>query len=1135
MSSSITYLSFDARTVPLEGSNLIEASAGTGKTYSIAILVLRLVLEQKLPLKDILMVTFTKAAVAELNERVRLFLRMAWQCSRGGDCADPLIAGIVTDAVASGTDAAGLLNDAMLLLDDLSVLTIHGFCQNMLREFAFETAHPFAAETIPSIKPMATDLFNKFWRQRINTLPPALLRQLNPVALRRQLSDAVNDQLDGRYYYGYEPDRDYKPSETLIAGWIAELEAFAQQAADKEQAAYDLYWNAVQAKIQTGKNLVSHNAGRRPHNKPRRQFRKNLKEDFDYIQKHHPEIAESLQAFLNEHATHDSLCAGIHEHLRYWTLQELLHSVSLVKKRINVITYSDMIGKLRDALQGPNRDAIVAGMRARYKAAFIDEFQDTDRRQYEIFEAAFGAETILFLIGDPKQSIYGWRSADVFTYFEARRGVDRVYSMNTNFRSSAALIDGMNYFFLPKPGFSTFAFPEGEDSFSYIPVTSPATNKKEGLFRNGTRQQSIALIEENNVNDVREAAAMQIAALLQNGYQLKENGVLRDVRPSDIGVLVRTKNRGLEIKDRLARWGVAAVYVDEMRILQTPQAGELVHLLQAILEPSRGAINRALLCTLLPFTNEDLQRLNDEKVLRHFATYRTTWQQDGILPALTRFIHDFEIRAFLLNQKDGYRIFSNFLQLAELVHTTQTRRKLTETELLGWLQRALREDGMTSGDEFLQRMERDDEAVEIITIHKSKGLEYNLMIAPDLNWDAALEAAWIPTVSYRDPETGRYFFVEKTRLNDRQRGLYKEQENQENRRLMYVAVTRAVHAAFLFTTTNQSRMGTTMWDYTDALRKGSHPEFIWGQKEAPEHRTPNITAEDSRYEVLPELEQFKPDQAWWRRLSFSGLAAKGPLMRLERPQAVTDPYDQFVFDTLRRGSKTGDLLHYLLERAMPDQPTSWNWAIGQTLNRYAPARKAAYTPLLQQLLQHLAGAQIRMPDGTMFTLGQVSFERRIPEFEFDFPVSLFRMQGLRQAIESAGLVVGLRDQFTEAQGLMNGKMDLFFEYEGRYYILDWKSVYLGDVPEAYDDGALSEAMDRSNYHLQYLLYTLAAQKYLKQRLPGFSYERDFGGVIYLFVRGVRSGQETGIYTAKPPASLITELDRLFGEPQPIRR
>lgn len=1129
MSASITYLPFDARTVPLQGSNLIEASAGTGKTYSIAIMVLRLVVEERMPPQQILMVTFTKAAVAELAERVRLFIRKAYKCSRGEDCDDALIGRIVAEAQAGpdGDTVEKTLHQAVLLLDELPVQTIHGFCQTTLSEFAFETAHAFAPEMLPSLKPLAKTLFHQFWRRRINTLPPALLRQLDVEALRDSLGQTVESHLDNRLYWGFEAGKEYTLRPEEIEDWLVRIGESGEipELLDK---AYSGLYNAYQARKANGPKLGHIEADKRPYMHPKSAFLSKVEGDYTFIEKNFGETLPAIEALLEAVKDREEVFAEIQQRLRYWAISEILQKIEIIKKKANLITFSDMISELHAALTRPDNEALVNGLRAKYKAAFIDEFQDTDRRQYEIFNAAFGEETTLFLIGDPKQSIYGFRTADVATYFEARSRVAHVYSMAQNFRSAGRLIEAMNTFFKPSPDFQTFAFGPDEEGFDYIPVKSPENNPKEGVFWGETGEPCIVISESENKNDVHEKAALQIAGLLRQDFKIREKGIFRKIRPSDIGVLVRTGKNGQEFKARLAALNIPAVFRDEARILDTPQAAELVLLLQALLEPSGATINRALLNTLLPFNNDALLRLNDEEVVARFAHYRQRWAEDGILPALSQLAHDFNLRTWLMTEaEDGHRAYANFLQLAELLHATQMRRKLSETELVSWLQRAISDEEIAQGDAFVQRLERDDEAVQITTIHKSKGLEYNIVIAPDINWKTSLGNRNRPTISYREPETGRYFFIEQSRCDDVQKALYAAQEEQENRRLLYVTITRAVHGCYLFATTRTQDVGKTASVFMPALKAVAHPEIVFNAPIPPLQTLEEAETEKlHRYTVLPRLAHFQLPQAWWRRLSYSGISGGGEYFRLPRPLPQETAYDTFVFETLPRNSKTGEMLHYLLERALPDQKSNWPWAVGQTLNRFMPAKKEALTPLFLELMTHISGAQIRMPGSEIFALRDVHHEKRLAELEFDFPVSPFQLSALQEAARAAGLAVSLRD-IGWAEGVMNGKIDLFFEQGGKFYVLDWKSNYLGDTPEAYTGSNLADAMQRANYHLQYLIYTLAAKKYLQKRLPGFDYERDFGGVIYLFVRGVRQDTCNGVFTAKPPAALLQQLEELF--------
>ncbi|GGH59607.1 exodeoxyribonuclease V beta subunit [Filimonas zeae] len=1124
------YQHFEAATVPLEGSNLIEASAGTGKTYSIAILALRLVLEKKIPVKEILMVTFTKAAVAELHERVRLFMRTAYKACEGKPVKDANIQQLVEKAIAADgvQNVQQRLRDAVLLLDETAVFTIHSFCQQTLTEFAFETNQLFGTEMVQNAEAMIEEEVHEFWRTHITTLPVALLNILMQRYTMEALKRLVKEDLGGKKYMN---------SDGMAALSATELDAMQQQIAAAQQQCEVLTSqirqyitaNAATLKEVCATNTYAKKSAQHLIDTPDQLITFiNSNRDKAYVGKVFGNILTMLEPLEQLKETIEDILRDIMFNLNCQAIIMVRAGVQANKRRNNLMGFDDMIVNLHKAITAPGSQRLVNVLRHKYKAVFVDEFQDTDRQQFDIFDKAFGEETILFYIGDPKQSIYAWRKADIFTYFKAREGVQRCYGMNRNFRSTPALIGAMNAFFVPAPGFDTFYFSDAEESIDYIPVEAANPKAATAFYRNGVEEAPVTVYSVKTREEIIAAAAAQVLALLQDsGYQVaRADGTLRAITPSDIGVLVRKHNEGRGIKAQLAKLGIPAVAIDDAKVLHTTEAQYLLYLMQAMEMPDRSSINRALLSPFTGYTTQTILMLNDEVTLGLFGKYKTRWQEDGIYTALIDFTADFEVRRVLLqtHAEEGERIISNLFQLIELVHQVQSRKNLSAPELLSWLQKGI--EGMeTEGDEYEQRVESDEEAVKIVTIHKSKGLEYPIVIAPFLDFKNNNRDE---LVSFRHPQTGEYICAEKYRLSTELLESQQQQAEQENRRLLYVALTRAVYKCYIYKGTGGPYSGSTLSAFIQPL-SAAPPEGILFDATVPESdgkRYRKNNASDT-FTAAPAV-QFSLQQQHWRKLSYSMLAASALKSPKSKSQPVAAEYDTFIFHTLKRGAKTGDLLHYIFERIHFGDDTRWPQVLDEAVRRYAPGQQQAYIPMLQQLLQQVLHTVIPINETTQFTLAQIAGNRRITEFEFDFPIQALPADLLNQLADEQ-TAIAIRPVFTAYQqrleGIMNGMMDLFFEHDGKYYILDWKSNYLGSALEEYNTEAIAAAMNESNYHLQYFIYTLAAKKYLESRLPGFDYETQFGGVIYLFVRGMRNGNTTGIFYTRPLLDKISRLEK----------
>ncbi|TAE35562.1 MAG: hypothetical protein EAY66_08580, partial [Sphingobacteriales bacterium] len=420
---AITFKPFNPKTVNLAGINLIEASAGTGKTYSIALLVLRLIIEKEIPVKEILMVTFTKAAVAELEERIRLFVRKAHKQVQSQELKNDDIGNLLASAIAqtSHQKVQDLLKNAVLFLDETSVLTIHSFCQLTLNEFAFETQQLFGAELLQDTDTILQDEVNQFWRSNVTSISTDLLAYLIPEGLSiTSIKDVVKEHISGKTFFMYVDNEDYSLDEEKILGDIKSLEIeeerlkveFYQFIEDDK----DRLWAISQvkdAKKSILKLCVDNDIDEwlRLISNPKTKYPKEL----------YPDILEKLGIRKLEAQAPAKFIQKIINKITCNAINQVGLGIKNYKLRNNQLSYDDLIANLNAAILKPDNTKLIEGLQSKYKAVFIDEFQDTDRLQYQIFDTAFNTNTIVFYIGDPKQSIYAWRKADIFTYFEAQK------------------------------------------------------------------------------------------------------------------------------------------------------------------------------------------------------------------------------------------------------------------------------------------------------------------------------------------------------------------------------------------------------------------------------------------------------------------------------------------------------------------------------------------------------------------------------------------------------------------------------------------------------------------------------------------------------------------------------------------
>lgn len=1127
---------FYAETVSLQQSNLIEASAGTGKTYSIALLSLRLLLEKNIPIQEILMVTFTKAAVAELEMRVREFIRLAHNASLGKAISDPTIAAIVGNSIEAlgEKETQRILYQAILFLDETGILTIHSFCQRTLTEYAFETNQIFGAEAMSpgDLDDLSNDEVNFFWRKYIVVVETKLLDYLIPKFLSRDiLFKYIREAMSGKKLIvlsPYPPDLLSTQRQNELIKALNEQQEIINNADDLALAFIlnnlDTLYKATESNKLAKKALIA------LFDYPGLLLKavwENLSKD--YVKKVFADLLPIIKPAEIAGNLINKICHEFTNQLYQMAIDVICRRIANRKQSSSLLAFDDMIRLLHQAVVINQNETLASALRQKYKAVFIDEFQDTDKLQYEIFNALFGTDTILFYIGDPKQSIYAWRQADINTYFKAGNAVTNRYGMNINYRSCNGIINAQNDFFNPTDDFDTFSFGAAPDAIHYYNVDAPANNKKGNLLFNGNRVTPITIYNNQNNDEIVKAVVATVIQLLSNAaYTIGEKNTAKPIRPSDIGILVRTNKKGKEIKEKLSLHKIPAVTIDDTKLSETKESAELQYILQAVVEINAANINKALLSGLTGFTIENISQLNEELVLQQFKTYQQSWTKEGVYVMLMKFITDYQVKSHLLEGDidGGERILSNTLQLVELLHKIQTNKQYSPTELINWLQK-LREGHTAEGDEFEQRMESDEDAVKIITIHKSKGLEYNIVIAPSL--DSKSDISDFP--SYRDPVTGDYLFANKAILTPDQIETILIQQEQENRRLIYVAITRAKYKCFIYNSLANYYKKSSLKPFIESIAKSATTEISF--EDAPEipFRFKYNTGVQHYPIAYKKATSFSLEQLHWHKMSYTFLNPEHAALQKPTAALAMDPYSEFVFTTLKKGAYTGNLLHYIFEFIHFSDNTNWPKLVNNALKRLSPGNQVAYATNLLELLRQVTETELHC-NGQPFSLSHINPENRINEFEFDFVVQPFQVAQINQ-LSTSKIPFYLKPfhrSSGQLEGIMNGKMDLFFEQGGKYYILDWKSNYLGDRLEDYTVDKVWDAMAENNYHLQYHIYTVAICKYLALHVPGFCYETHFGGVIYLFVRGMRKGETTGIFFHQPEKNTIDQLTRYVSNP-----
>jgi exodeoxyribonuclease V beta subunit len=1198
---------------PLEGINLIEASAGTGKTYAIEGLFLRLILEKQLRVDQILVVTFTKAATEELRDRIRGKLLQAEKSFAAGASEDHLLADLLQHHKDHAV-AVDLIHDALVEFDKAPIFTIHGFCARILYEHAFETANLFDSELISDQTALVRDVAEDFWRSHFYDAPQEFIRYFiekikSPAYFRRLLNktgatefkiipqiekpplkslsafrktyqhlkdqwptarsaviEALRDPALSGTYYG-----SLKPVENNAATTRRDLKIFALS------EAMDKYATVDNEGFPLFKNFENFTA-----QKIEKATRK----------KELPPSHEFFTTCDDLYRRADALQAELENYFVYLKTQLFSDAPAALKKRKserNIQFFDDLLILVKQALSDKKSNPLAAAIRQKFKAALVDEFQDTDDVQYEIFSRLFSAEdSLLFMIGDPKQAIYSFRGADIFSYLKAARQAQAKFTLTKNWRSKPHLITAVN---------TLFSNLETPFLFEGIPFE----NATPGIIEsNGPMEKEMPLTiwyldsrehaDGNKPVNKTEAVRLIAAAVAEEICRIvaKKAAVWQ---PGDIAVLVRTNRQAQQIKERLSAKGLPSVLHSTGNIFDSHEAMQIEKILLSISEPDNpGYLKAALAMNMMGAGGEDLlsERLDVqqwEHRLASFREYFQLWKRFGFIRMFQMVLSREKIRQRLLSFPDGERQLTNVLHLAEIIHQESTRRNLGISGVLKWLAEQ-RDPQSPRLEEHQLRLESDEDAIKIVTIHKSKGLEYPVVFCP-YGWEGSLVND--PEIIFHQQRKGDgdQSLTLDLGSNSRDRNLIQAQNEllAENIRLLYVALTRAKSKcylawgnintaessalAYLLHTAGGPQIDDRTQDIVGELKKQvrriSDEDRIaeldrlvknsQGSIEVTTLPAPSgcnfFEQRDTAVPVIAREFAGNIDHSW-QVSSYSSLVSRR-IIDIDQPDrdALGDlfrhledtiddwsnsrkpPKHENIFE-FPKGAPAGNFFHDILEHL--DYTDCSAQALSEPVRRARQAHgfDSTWQDIVCETIAHVLTVSLR-PEQPELTLSCIDLEQRVNEMEFYFPLNRITPQKLRSVFKKhSNFDSGeeLPDHlgklaFHPVAGYMKGYMDLVFRHQDRFYLVDWKSNYLGPTIDSYHREALDAAMRQHFYFLQYHIYVLALSQYLRVRHPNFRYGSGFGGVFYLFIRGIdsRRGPEYGVYFDLPKHSLMNALGK----------
>jgi exodeoxyribonuclease V beta subunit len=1074
--------------IDLSGRRLIEASAGTGKTYTIANLYLRHVLEGRAP-GEILVVSFTRASTEELQHRIHARLYQAQQLiDAGGHTEDEFLALLMQRHSAvhpqQREQRTAALRRALRGMDETLISTIHGFCHAALQDHALLSNRQFESVVTQNDARYWERALKDWWRRATYSLDS------REWALFNRALPGLSRLLDWQRQLREHPrDRVIPEVETPLAQLLCEYRGLDADKQDDE--------------------------------------------------------------LLSRLRTRALLEAGEYARPR----------VAAAKAANAELAYRDQLDLLLAALGESGGERLAQRLRERFPVAMIDEFQDTDGVQYEIFQRLYCGQprTSLTLIGDPKQAIYRFRGGDIFTYIEARDDPSlEIYALNTNWRSTPALIEAINYLFTRRA--DPFIY---DHAITFVPVGAAPRGNASALSLAGEAQPPLTvwqlplgdkgknLTSGEMQNRLHAAVTAEICRLLDARHAAEIDG--RPLHSGDIAVLVRTNDEGEAIRASLGAAGIGSVSIGRESVFASDEARGLLDLLHAVAQPEdESRLRRARACNLfaLDYRALEAEIHNDARWQAWVDTLRglhQAWTDRGFIAMFQQMLEVLDLGNVVAQGSNAERRLTNLSQLGELLQR-QSRISPGIEALLSWTRQWMASD---ADEESELRLESDARLVKIVTIHKSKGLEYPVVFLPFL-WRCTPFTPARDLLRVHDAANRALFDLGSADF-ERHLLIAEKERLAEDLRLLYVALTRARSKVYLAWgdagdgrsrgRPKQTALGYLLHGRQAAADLDNAMPDAFDDAAAMLAELPGIAAgcahielcglpdsaaspavAEPRHDPAPRAREFTRQLGTaWRINSFSSLTRdvhQAPLAGESGPRG--DPILDFP-----AGSHVGLLLHEILEELDFERGIDAQGAA--LIAERAPAYGLdgdAHRQTLARWLQQILATDLGPPD---LRLGNLGNGRRLNELKFDFALDRCDIDALNRFLQQR-CQTPLQPLETPAfRGLMTGIIDLVFEHRGKFYLADYKSNFLGASLNDYRPQALGRAMLERRYDLQALIYSLALHRYLRQRLPDYDYARHFGGYFYLFLRAMRpaSGATCGVYFDCPPHAQIDSLDSLF--------